>query len=46
MLQELLFFNRKSINIMEHLEEFNKIIEKNESNKLLEDKKDGNGFYS
>ena len=46
MLQELLFFNRKSINIMEHLEEFNKIIEKNESNKLLKDKKDGNGFYS
>ena len=46
MLQELLFFNRKSLNIMEHLEEFNKIIEKNESSKLLKDKKDGNGFYS
>ena len=46
MLQELLFFNRKSLNIMDHLEEFNKIIEKNESSKLLKDKKDGNGFYS
>ena len=46
MLQELLFFNRKSLNIMDHLEEFNKIIEKNESKKLLKDKKDGSGFYS
>ena len=39
-------FNYKSLNIMDHLEEFNKIIEKNESSKLLKDKKDGNGFYS
>ena len=46
MLQELLFFNRKTFNIMDHLEEFNKIIEKNKPKKLLEDKNEDNGFYS
>ena len=46
MLQELLFFNRKSLNIIDHLEEFNKIIEKNKPKKLLEDKNEDNGFYS
>ena len=37
MLQELLFFNRKSENILEHIDDFKKIVEKNDNKKIVED---------
>lgn len=37
MLQELLFFNRKSENILEHTDDFKKIVEKNDNKKIVED---------
>ena len=39
MLQELLFHNRKCINILDHVDEFQKIIDKNESINLDNSKK-------
>lgn len=37
MLQELLFFNRKCGNILEHTDNFKKIVEKNDNKKIVED---------
>lgn len=37
MLQELLFFNRKCENILEHTDDFKKIVEKNDNKKIVED---------
>ena len=37
MLQELLFFNRKCENILEHIDDFKKIVEKNDNKKIVED---------
>jgi hypothetical protein len=37
MLQELLFFNRKSENILKHTDDFKKIVEKNDNKKIVED---------
>jgi SpoVK/Ycf46/Vps4 family AAA+-type ATPase len=37
-LQELLFFNRKCINILDKLDDFKKIVEKNNSNELSNEK--------
>jgi hypothetical protein len=37
MLQELLFFNRKCENIFDHIDNFKKIVEKNDNKKIVED---------
>lgn len=37
MLQELLFFNRKCENILEYIDDFKKIVEKNDNKKIVED---------
>ena len=44
MLQELLFFNRKTLNILDHIKEFKDIIKKNKSSKL-KDKADIDSQY-
>jgi hypothetical protein len=37
MLQELLFFNRKCENIFDHIDNFKKIVDKNDNKKIVED---------
>jgi len=44
MLQELLFFNRKCENILDHIDEFKDIVKKNKSNKLSSDSELGNQY--
>jgi hypothetical protein len=44
MLQELLFYNRKCDNIMDYVNDFQKIIDENDSNKLDKDTKVGNNY--
>tara|TARA_B110000495_G_scaffold201082_1_gene217703 strand:+ start:64 stop:1308 length:1245 start_codon:yes stop_codon:yes gene_type:complete len=44
MLQELLFFNRKCMNILDHIDEFKDIVKKNNRDDLKENKR-GNNVY-
>ena len=42
MLQEFLFYNRKSDNILEHIDNFVEIVEKNKPSELSTEKKEKN----
>ena len=45
MLQEFLFFNRKCFNILDKMDEFNKIIDKNNPDNLDRDKEKNGNHY-
>jgi len=42
MLQEFLFYNRKCDNVLDHIDKFTEIVEKNKPSELGSDKKEGN----
>ena len=45
MLQEFLFFNRKCENVLEHIDKFMDIVDKNKPSELSSDTKENQNLY-